>query len=676
LTETQTLPNLFKINHFADFPMSADPASFPLVLAGPILRRADTKRLAIWLVLSQKCEVKFDFHSQNQHLVTLTSGSDALHQHQLVCGEKLHFLMIDIAFEQPLPHDQWIEYDLYLRSCGQKDWLNIVTLSPDLLYDGREKIGFRLPEKVGSVLHGSCRKPHHDSADGLVAADQLIEKTLQCEDRKQQNDDLPAWPSALIMSGDQIYADDVAGPLLRAIHSVIAKLGLPAETFDGLKVPPIENSDELYQHKNCYYERTAILPQVESNRALVDILFGGVRKPVFTTDTAHNHLMTLHENLLMYLMVWSPVLWSVADMDMPVSLSAENQKLYNEEKNILERFITGLSHVRRLMAHLPVAMIFDDHDVTDDWNLNRQWEEAVYNHPFSKRMIANSLIAYFICQGWGNRPNRFDTSFMENVQKALNGPGTSDHIEFVNQILKFEGWEYQWATQPPLIVIDTRTRRWRSESSNIQPSGLLDWEAIGDLQEQLYGNDSVLLVSPAPIYGVKLIENIQRLFTWFGKPLLVDAENWMAHPGTANSILNVFMHSKTPQNFVILSGDVHYSFVYDVELRGRKGGPDIWQVTSSGFKNEFPKTLLDILDIANRWLFSPKSPLNWLTKRKRMRIIPRKPEGHADGRRLLDAAGVGVVELDKDGKPCRVRQLLASGQFIGFDRMEKHSRWQ
>ncbi len=42
----------------------------------------------------------------------------------------------------------------------------------------------------------------------------------------------------------------------------------------------------------------------------------------------------------------------------------------------------------------------------------------------------------------------------------------------------------------------------------------------------------------------------------------------MAHPGSAHAILNIFRHRKTPHNFIILSGDVHYSFVYDVELRG------------------------------------------------------------------------------------------------------------
>ena len=134
-------------------------------------------------------------------------------------------------------------------------------------------------------------------------------------------------------------------------------------------------------------------------------------------------------------------------------------------------------------------------------------------------------------------------------------------------------------------------------------------------------------MSPAPIFGVKLIETIQRVFTWFGHPLMVDAENWMAHPDSAQAILNSFRHRKTPQNFVVLSGDVHYSFVYDAELRGRVRGPDIWQICSSGVRNDFPPRLLGVLDRLNRWLYSPRSPLNWFTRRRHMRVTPRRYEG-------------------------------------------------
>ncbi len=261
---------------------------------------------------------------------------------------------------------------------------------------------------------------------------------------------------------------------------------------------------------------------------------------------------------------------------------------------------------------------------------------------------------------------------MPLCQQALSQPGSEAHDECINSLLKFSEWHYSWQTQPPLLVLDTRTQRWRSELSMAKPSGLMDWEAITELQQQLLGHEAVLLVSPAPVFGVKLIETIQRIFTSFGKPLMVDAENWMTHPGSAYALLNLFRHPKTPRNFVILSGDVHYSFVFQIELRHKQQSPSIWQITSSGLKNEFPHRLLALLDTANRWLYATRSPLNWFTKRRRMKVTHHRPIGESKGRRLVNAAGIGLVELTAEGVPCKIVQLCADGDTVSFELEKGH----
>lgn len=199
----------------------------------------------------------------------------------------------------------------------------------------------------------------------------------------------------------------------------------------------------------------------------------------------------------------------------------------------------------------------------------------------------------------------------------------------------------------------------------------MDWESLTDFQHEIMGEDAVVVVSPAPMFGVKLIEMIQRVFTFFGKPLLVDAENWMAHRGAASVLLNIFGHPRTPRHFVILSGDVHYSFAYDVRLRHKQNGPHVWQITSSGIKNEFPNALLEWLDRLNRWLFAPWSPLNWFTKRRRMWISPRLPEGREAGERLWNGAGIGDVRLDDEGAPTAIGQLDAGGGGTVFQQRAK-----
>ena len=661
-----------------------------IVLAGPILRRLTPERVVLWLATRIAARARLALHRDDG-----TTSTHLLEPGTPVCrllsaGAGLHYLLIDLPLASPLEADRWTGYELALQALDTADetrWLGWREWAPDLAYPGRATPGFIVCSRVRALLHGSCRKPHHRSHDALVAADALLARCLHepetappgpasaDQGAPDTQAERPAWPAALVLSGDQIYADDVAGPMLRAIHALIARLDLPTEALAGAVEAGLADTAALLAHPATYYRRETLLPSLKHNRALIEILFGGVEKPVFTADTAHNHLISLGEMLAMYLLVWSPVPWQGLAVTMPEGLAPRDRARYAEEARALEDFVAGLPAVRRLLAHLPVAMIFDDHDITDDWNLNRAWEETAYGHPFSTRVIGNALIAYLINQAWGNRPEAFDDGLLDDIATSLAAPGGKAHDDCIQALLRFERWHYEWPTSPPLVVLDTRTRRWRSEGSAERPSGLLDWEAITDLQQTLRGQPAVLLVSPAPIFGVKLIEAIQRVFTWFGKPLMVDAENWMAHPGAAHAILNVFRHPRTPGHFVVLSGDVHYSFVYDIELRGREHGPDIWQICASGLRNTFPNRLLAALDHANRWLYSPRSPLNWFTRRRQMRVIPRKPEGTPHGRRLLNAASIGLVELDEQGTPWRIRSLLGDGRWVNYARRDAESHW-
>jgi hypothetical protein len=636
--------------------------SINTLLAGPVLRRMQSERITLWLATSRPVQWRLalfpDKHDSQVHEIR---G----HCRQLKVAEHYYIHLIDLPLNMPLPTDTWVGYELSYKHGADGEWINLTRESPHLLYPGRSTLGFVIHSQIRSVLHGSCRKPHYarkegnSAGDGLVRADQHLLELAATPNE---------WPALLMMGGDQIYTDDVAGPMLVAIHRLLNELNSPAEPLPGTK---LDNSHTLHREQPHYYTRDQLLPKTRANKDIRTVLFTGVKKPVFTTDSARNHLISLSEVMAMYLLVWSPIPWRYTEMTIPVDVPTEFAERYEAQLEAMEEFVAELDCVHRLMAHIPVAMMFDDHDITDDWNLSAEWEETAYGEPFSRRIIGNALVAYLVCQAWGNAPENFSDDMMARCDEALQLPGEEAHEELISELIAFRGWQYKWNTEPALMVVDTRTNRWRSEFNPAHPSGLMDWESLSELQQRLLGHDAVLLVSPAPIFGVKLIETIQKVFTWFGKPLMVDAENWMAHRGAANTLLNLFRHGKTPQNFVILSGDVHYSFAYEVELRSKKNSPNIWQITSSGFRNEFPRKLLDILDRMNRWLYAPWSPLNWFTKRRKMRIVPRKPDHGSRGERLVNGSGVGLLTLDAAGAPLKITQLLADGDTIEFrKRME------
>mgnify|MGYP001336672660 CR=1 FL=1 len=300
----------------------------PLVLAGPMLRRVETQRIVLWLATSQALRVHIDLDLGSARPLRLEPAPGSPACRVLTAGEHLHYMLLDLALATELPAGRWIGYRLAPapRDESEPQWRDISDWAPELCYPGRETPGFVFAPQVASLLHGSCRKPHYQGGDGLVRADgllaELVARNALDADPAPEPDGLPAWPSALVMTGDQIYADDVAGPMLRAIHGLIARLGLPVERLEGIEEAGISDARALNQHPDCYYRRDKLLPQHERNYALIEIFFGGVEKPVFTSASAHNHLITLAEVLAMYLLVWSPAPWRGLDLTPPRGLGA------------------------------------------------------------------------------------------------------------------------------------------------------------------------------------------------------------------------------------------------------------------------------------------------------------------------------------------------------------------
>jgi len=614
----------------------------PQVIAGPIVRKVTSTECHIWVVTSNADSPTLNL-SANEVVVSGNCQRETIR-----VGKYAFIHLLSFTSSEPFEDTARIGYSLsFSDDAQQASWENE---QRGLLYDGQSSLCFHYTETPETILHGSCRKPHFHSDDALAQVDVLHKNAF-----KKQND----FPDLLLMTGDQIYADDVAGPMLKAIHSVIDRLGLYHEALEGAVVT---NTNELATHEHGYYEREQLLPQIATNTVLSSIFFGAKKKPVFTSVNAQNHLIGSAEIIAMYLLVWSDTLWADINIDKD-GIPQKYHAIFDKEHEALNGFVKQLPQVRRALAHIPTYMIFDDHDVTDDWNLTRGWEQEVYGNPLSKRMIGNALIGYLLCQGWGNAPKKV-APLIAKVQESMGESGLNSHDEIIDDLLDFDQWHYRLDTTPPIEVLDTRTQRWRSESNMNKPSGLMDWEALCDFQHSIIGKESVIVVSAAPIYGVKVIEAIQKVFTFFGKALTVDAENWMAHKGTANVILNIFRHYKTPPDFIILSGDVHYSFVYDVRLRFRRNSPHITQFTCSGLKNAFPDGLIKWLDRLNRVLYRSKSPLNLFTRRRNMSVKAREPSlGYGE---LFNGCAIGVLKISQKNTDVQCKALLSNGKEVEF----------
>ncbi|GMQ46576.1 alkaline phosphatase D family protein [Vibrio sp. 10N] len=628
--------------------------TLPPLLAGPILRRTNRSEFTLWLATSvDPSSLLVELHAEQK-------SSYAFRDSQyLQLSSKLW--LVQFYINHQLSSRDHVDYDIVDAQTGQS------VLPKDICYSTRSKVQVQLSNTADHILHGSCRNPHHPSPDSLVMLDDRLSQSMTSGSLKD-------IPDVLLLTGDQIYADHIAGPTLAAIQNVIQLLELPDEQFDQ---STLADSCRLHSGEIALYDRDKLLPRFQDDTSRLKNLLSQQQTAIFSSRDCENHLVSFSEFIAMYLLTWSPELWNTIGFDdlEPSMMAEEHRDTWNKEKQILSRFVQGLPKVRRLLAHIPTYMIFDDHDVTDDWNLTVGWEKAAYEHPFSKQIIGNALFGYLLCQAWGNHPEQMSADWQDELEALFvgmnQGPKQTIYIDkdqhqgIITKLLRYEKWHYTLDSHPKVVVLDTRTRRWRSESKINKPSGLMDWEAMVEFQQELLGLDAVVVVSPAPMFGVKFIETLQAMATKLGNPLIIDAENWMAHPGSANTLLSIFTHSKTPENFVILSGDVHYSFVYDVKLRFKQSDSHIYQITCSGIKNQFPEPLLTVCDWLDKWLYTPRSPLNWFTKRKRLKVFKRKPQP-SEHNRLVNRCGIGLVKLDPFGKPAHISVLHGDGTQTKF----------
>ena len=88
----------------------------------------------------------------------------------------------------------------------------------------------------------------------------------------------------------------------------------------------------------------------------------------------------------------------------------------------------------------------------------------------------------------------------------------------------------------------------------------MDWEALCDFQQALLDHPSCIIVSPAPMFGVKLIEGIQKLFTLPGETRVFMCHDYKA-PGREEFLYETTIAAEREHNVHIHSGISEEQFV-------------------------------------------------------------------------------------------------------------------
>ena len=96
-----------------------------------------------------------------------------------------------------------------------------------------------------------------------------------------------------------------------------------------------------------------------------------------------------------------------------------------EEYTRLYRESWSEPDIRWLLSTVPTVMIFDDHDVHDDWNISWLWVEEMRRKPWWEARITGAFMAYWIYQHLGNLspPELEEDTALPTGQSRTRTPG-------------------------------------------------------------------------------------------------------------------------------------------------------------------------------------------------------------------------------------------------------------
>ncbi|MFE8072465.1 alkaline phosphatase D family protein [Marinobacteraceae bacterium S3BR75-40.1] len=539
-----------------------------MIICGPLVRHAHRGELNIWLVLDQApTQLELTVYTGDDKARRLNTSAETT---CLKAGKRCFFYLL----RAPLPLEQSTEFSdtqlVYYDVTLDGESFGHPQLREALCLGGDKLPSVPLPQKHGHFIQASCRKPH--AAKQAHKPDQLAHALTLLEAHHGQ----PTRPSQLFLTGDQIYADDVSPLLLGYLRSLQETLGLQDDLFS------MPAGGDLLR-----------LRKLDARNWVTRDDYG------FSSDAKTSHLLTLSEYLCMYLFAFSglhtrPALdFPAYDTLKPQLATYPGARLkgeppptqyhytksdYLEDLENLQAFASlAGSDVRRLLANIPTYMIFDDHEVTDDWNLSKANARQLKGTDVGRFVLRNALTAYFICQHWGNQPTEA-AGDLNRVEALVNG----EENETDRNWLFTRYWGYELAQTPPVAVLDTRTQREFSQRGKYS-LGLMSAHRIqrlGECLAALPATETLLLISPTPMYGFSYIECLQLNFPMFRRTL--DREPWSADKASLSALQACCGRVPGIQHVVVFSGDVHYAFA---RRHTPQNGPTFWQLCSSASNN-------------------------------------------------------------------------------------------
>ncbi len=264
--------------------------------------------------------------------------------------------------------------------------------------------------------------------------------------------------------------------------------------------------------------------------------------------------------------------------------------------------------IRWLFANVSTSMLWDDHDMSDDWNISHSWVEEMRDRAWWHRRAIGCIASYWIHQHLGNlSPAALD---QDEIYKAVRGNQHAEEVLFdwAEQI-ESTGAGVRWSFCRDLdgtraVFVDSRAGRVLDEGARRMVDDE-EWEWIvaqteGDFDHLLIATTVPWLLSPG----------LDRLEAWNEKVCdgahgelaarqaeklrrAVDFDHWGSFSHSFRALRDLLgdvaagRRGAKPGSVVVLAGDVHHAYLCEVGWPAGEadGKAPIYQAVCSPYRN-------------------------------------------------------------------------------------------
>ena len=463
------------------------------LLIGPLLRHVGSTEATVWVETDGPCVV--DVLGHREHTWTVAG-----HHYALVVVEGLEAA-------SSIPYE--------VRLDGELVWppTDARRPSPRIRTQGRDR-----PVRL---VFGSCR---YGRAAVTVADPRFDPDALACYARTIAATDEGDWPDAIVLLGDQVYADETSEATRRRI------------------------------------------------RARRD-----------TTTGSGDEVADFEEYTWLYLESWT-------DPD-----------------------------VRWLLSTIPSAMIFDDHDVRDDWNTSHSWRVDMQATSWWAERIIGGLSSYWVYQHLGNlgpaelRENElFQKLRSHDADAELRLRDFAVQADAEADGAKGTRWSFRREFgRVRLLMIDSRCGRILADGER----SMISESEFAWLEDQVGGDyDHLLIGTSLPWLLPRALHDIEswnellcagargpRVARWSERlRRAADLEHWASFRTSFDRLAELLAsvgrgeHSgpggSFPATVCVLSGDVHHAYVAEAHFE-RPVRSRVYQLTCSPLHNHIPAAM-------------------------------------------------------------------------------------